>query len=317
MSRARDSAQQRKTWIALWAVYLIWGSTYYAIAKVVETMPPLLAMGIRFSLAALILGTYILVTKGNSEFKIPRAEYAAAMLLGFVTLGFGIGNVAVASSHVPTGVVSLIIAALPLWIAVFRSIAREQISRISWIGTIVGFIGVVILLQPESIVPAKGSDRTSLTFYMLMVLIGNIGWALGTYIAPRLPIPKNSLLFTAIEMAAGGVSLTIAGLVRGERFNDFGSASAESWFWFWYLVLIGSIAAYNAYLWLVMNAPVSLTATYAYVNPIIAILLGVLFLDEVITFNYALGGAIIVLGVLAVVTAESKERRILKAKDLS
>ena len=313
----RRTATQRKTWLALWAVYLIWGSTYYAIAKVVATMPPLLAMGIRFSLAALILGTYILATKGKSEFKIPRAEYSAALALGSITLGFGIGNVAIAAAHVPTGVVSLIIAALPLWIAVFRSIAREQISRISWVGTVIGFVGVVILLQPESIVPAQGSDRTSLTFYMLLVLIGNIGWALGTYISPRLRIPKNSLLFTAIEMAAGGVSLTIAGLIRGEQFSDFLDASPESWFWFWYLVLIGSIAAYNAYLWLVMNAPVSLTATYAYVNPIIAILLGVLFLDEVITFNYALGGLIIVLGVLAVVTAETRERRAQKGSEPS
>jgi len=317
MSSVRGSATQRKTWLALWAVYLIWGSTYYAIAKVVATMPPLLAMGIRFSLAALILGTYILATKGRGEFKIPRAEYSAALALGFITLGFGIGTVAIASAHVPTGVVSLIIAALPLWIAVFRSIGREQISQISWVGTIIGFVGVVILLQPEGIVPAKGSDRTSLTFYMLLVLIGNIGWALGTYISPRLPIPKNSLLFTAIEMAAGGVSLTIAGLVRGEQFSDLLDASPESWFWFWYLVLIGSIAAYNAYLWLVMNAPVSLTATYAYVNPIIAILLGILFLDEVITFNYALGGAVIVLGVLAVVTAETRERRAQKGSEPS
>lgn len=316
MSGGPSSATQRKTWVALWAVYLIWGSTYYAIAKVVATMPPLLAMGVRFSLAAVLLSLYIWITKGRGEFQIPRVEYTAAMALGFVTLGFGIGNVAIASAHVPTGVVSLIIAALPLWIAVFRSIAREKIARISWVGTIIGFIGVIILLQPESIVPAKGSDRTSLTFYMLLVLVGNIGWALGTYISPRLPIPKNSLLFTAIEMAAGGLSLTIAGLVRGERFSDFSTATPESWFWFWYLVLIGSIAAYNAYLWLVMNAPVSLTATYAYVNPIIAILLGVLFLDEVITFNYALGGAIIVLGVLAVVTAETRERRARKLPDL-
>lgn len=272
-------------------------------------MPPLLAMGIRFSIAGLLLLALIWATQGSSEFQVPRPEILSASILGFITLGFGIGNVAVSSEHVPTGVVSLIIAALPLWIALFRSIARERIALRTWIGTLIGFSGVVILIKPGSIQSVSGVDSGTLFFYMTMVLLGNIGWALGTYLAPRFPIPKNSLLFTAIEMLAGGIALTVAGFVKGERFVDFLDASTTSWIWFWYLVLIGSIAAYSAYLWLVMNAPVSLTATYAYVNPVIAILLGVFFLDEAITFNYAVGGSIIILGVLIVVSSESNEKR--------
>ena len=302
-----------KTWVSLWTVYLIWGSTYFAIAKVIESMPPLLAMGIRFTLAGLILFTFIYFKQGSGEFRIPKPEVASASVLGFVTLGFGIGNVAVAEAHVPTGVVSLIIAALPLWIALFRTVARERIATLSWIGTLVGFAGVVILLKPGSIESVSGVESQTLFFYMFMVLLGNIGWALGTYLSPRFPIPKNSLLFTGIEMLAGGIALTAAGLIRGESLGDFLNASSTSWFWFWYLVLVGSIAAYSAYLWLVMNAPVSLTATYAYVNPVIAVLLGVIFLNEVITLNYALGGLIIILGVLTVVTSESKEKRQSKA----
>lgn len=299
---------QTKTWVALWAVYLIWGSTYFAIAKVIATMPPLLSMGIRFSIAGVILALAILLTKGKNEFRIPRSEYLSASILGFVTLGFGIGNVAIAEEHVPSGVVSLIIAALPLWIALFRTIAREKIAKLSWLGTLIGFAGVLILLKPGSIEPVSGTDDATLRFFMIMVLLGNISWALGTYLAPRFPIPKNSLLFTAVEMAAGGISLTVAAMIRGESFGEFLDASASSWLWFFYLVFIGSMAAYTAYLWLVMNAPVSLTATYAYVNPVIAVFLGVLFLNEVITLNYALGGLIIVVGVLTVVTAESRKR---------
>lgn len=113
-------------------------------------------------------------------------------------------------------------------------------------------------------------------------------------------------------MLAGGIALTIAAFIRGEKLSDFLDASSTSWFWFFYLVFIGSITAYSAYLWLVMNAPVSLTATYAYVNPVIAVLLGVLFLNEKITVNYALGGAIILLGVLTVVTSESNAKRLAK-----
>jgi drug/metabolite transporter (DMT)-like permease len=204
----------------------------------------------------------------------------------------------------------LIIAALPLWIALFRTISRERIAKLTWAGTLVGFIGVVILLKPGSIESVSGVSSGKLFFYMFMVLLGNIGWALGTYLAPRFPIPKNSLLFTGIEMLAGGIALMIVASIRGESLKDFLNGSNSSWFWFWYLVLVGSIAAYSAYLWLVMNAPVSLTATYAYVNPVIAVLLGVLFLNEVITLNYALGGAIIILGVLTVVSSESKAKRL-------
>ena len=272
-------------------------------------MPPLLAMGIRFTIAGLLLLLFIRARQGSSEFRIPRPEVFSASILGFVTLGFGIGNVAVSSEHVPTGVVSLIIAALPLWIALFRSVARERIARRTWLGTLIGFCGVVLLIKPGSIESVSGVDSGTVFFYMAMVLLGNIGWALGTYLAPRFPIPKNSLLFTAIEMLAGGIALTIAGVVKGERLSDFLDASTTSWIWFWYLVLIGSIAAYSAYLWLVMNAPVSLTATYAYVNPVIAVLLGVLFLNEAITLNYALGGIIIIFGVLIVVSSESKAKR--------
>jgi drug/metabolite transporter (DMT)-like permease len=145
-----------------------------------------------------------------------------------------------------------------------------------------------------------------------MVLLGNIGWALGTYLAPKFPLPKNALVFTAIEMLAGGVSLTIAGFIKGESLADFWDASTWSWLWFGYLVFFGSILAYSAYLWLVSNAPVGLTATYAYVNPIIAVSLGAVFLDEVITMNYAFGGAIIVLGVLIVVSGENRKQRKLK-----
>ncbi|NCX36028.1 MAG: EamA family transporter [Actinobacteria bacterium] len=277
-----------RTWVSLWTVYLIWGSTYFAIAKVIATMPPLLSMGIRFTLAGLILIVFVFLTKGRTEFIIPRAEYLSASVLGFVTLG------------------------LPLWIALFRTLSREKIAKLTWLGTLVGFAGVVLLLKPGSIESVSGVDSGTLFFYMFMVLIGNVGWALGTYLAPRFPIPKNSLLFTGVEMLAGGVALTIAAFIKGEQLADFLDASRNSWLWFFYLVFIGSIAGYTAYLWLVMNAPVSLTATYAYVNPVIAVLLGVLFLNEKITVNYALGGAIILLGVLTVVSSESNSKRLAK-----
>lgn len=266
-------------------------------------------MGARFLVATGILILFLALKNGLSVFQIPKREYLTASLLGIGTLASGIGTVAIAERHIPTGVASLIVAALPIWVALFRTIAKESIPGATWLGTIVGFIGVNILLQPGGIKPISGANSTEVVFYMLLVLLGNFLWAFFTFISPKLQLPKNLLLFTSIEMFAAGIFLLLIGLIRGESFSGFSDSSMDSWVWFWYLVFVGSIIAYTAYLWLVVNAPVSLIATYAYVNPVIAVLLGVLFLNEVITLNYALGGAVIILGVLVVVTAESRRRK--------
>ena len=302
--RSQGISKSQLTWLSLWTVYLIWGSTYFAIAYVIESMPPLLAMGIRFLIAGLLLALIISLRQGTSELKIPRAELKSSLLMGFLLLGFGIGTVSIAQAYVPSGIVALIIAALPLWIAIFRTISGERLVKLSWLGLVIGFAGVALLLKPGSITPVSDIENSKLFLFMLLVLLGNIGWALGTFLAPRFPLPKNTLVFTAYEMLAGGASLTLAGFIKGESISDFLDATSWSWLWFFYLVFFGSIAAYTAYLWLVANAPVSLTATYAYVNPIIAVALGAIFLDELITSTYAIGGLIILVGVILVVSVE-------------
>ncbi len=302
--KSQGISKSQLTWLSLWTVYLSWGSTYFAIAYVIESMPPLLAMGIRFLIAGILLALIISLRQGPSELKIPRAELRSSLLMGFLLLGFGIGTVSIAQAYVPSGIVALIIAALPLWIAIFRTISGERLVKISWLGLVIGFAGVALLLKPGSITPVSEIENSKLFLFMLLVLLGNIGWALGTFLAPRFPLPKNTLVFTAYEMLAGGISLTLAGFVKGESISDFLDATSWSWLWFIYLIIFGSIAAYTAYLWLVANAPVSLTATYAYVNPIIAVALGAIFLDELITSAYAIGGLIILVGVILVVSVE-------------
>ena len=306
--KSQGISKSQLTWLSLWTVYLIWGSTYFAIAYVIESMPPLLAMGIRFLIAGLLLALIISLRQGPSELKIPRAELRSSLLMGFLLLGFGIGTVSIAQAYVPSGIVALIIAALPLWIAIFRTISGERLVKISWLGLVIGFAGVALLLKPGSITPVSEIENSKLFLFMLLVLLGNIGWALGTFLAPRFPLPKNTLVFTAYEMLAGGASLTLAGFVKGESISDFLDATTWSWLWFIYLIIFGSIAAYTAYLWLVANAPVSLTATYAYVNPIIAVALGAIFLDELITSAYAIGGLIILVGVVLVVSVERTKK---------
>ncbi|MFZ9043888.1 MAG: EamA family transporter [Candidatus Nanopelagicaceae bacterium] len=302
--KSQGISKSQLTWLSLWTVYLIWGSTYFAIAYVIESMPPLLAMGIRFLIAGILLALIISLRQGSSELKIPRAELRSSLLMGFLLLGFGIGTVSIAQAYVPSGIVALIIAALPLWIAIFRTISGERLVKISWLGLVIGFAGVALLLKPGSITPVSDIENSKLFLFMLLVLLGNVGWALGTFLAPRFPLPKNTLVFTAYEMLAGGISLTLAGFVKGESISDFLDATSWSWLWFIYLIIFYIIAAYTAYLWLVANAPVSLTATYAYVNPIIAVALGAIFLDELITSAYAIGGLIILVGVVLVVSVE-------------
>ena len=272
-------------------------------------MPPLLSMGVRFFIAGVLLSLIIIARGGVTEFKIPFPEIRTSAVMGFVLLGFGLGNVAIGEKHVPSGVVALIIAALPLWIAIFRTIDKDPPSGQGWVGVLLGFAGVALLMKPGSITSVSGEGSGTVLVYMVMVLLGNIGWSLGTFLAPRFPLPKNALVFTAIEMIAGGISLTIAGLIRGENFADLMDGTSTSWFWFWYLVLFGSIIAYTAYQYLVANAPVALTATYAYVNPITAVTLGAVFRNEVITKEYALGGLIIVAGVILVVMGEHRSDR--------
>ena len=152
-------SKNRLTWISLWTVYLIWGSTYFAIAYVIETMPPVLGMGARFLAAALILALFITFRSGAKELRIGRPEFITTFVLGCVTIGVGIGGLSVAEAHVPTGIASLIIAALPLWISIFRTIAGERLSRRNWIGVAIGFVGVALLMKPGSVHPVSEIGR--------------------------------------------------------------------------------------------------------------------------------------------------------------
>lgn len=271
-------------------------------------MPSLLGMGIRFLSAGLLLAIFIVIRTGWRTFHIPRKEIATAMLMGAVLLGFGIGNVSLAEHFVPSGIVALIISAMPFWIAIFRALTGDHPAPLSWVGVIVGFIGVGILLKPGQVHAVNPISRGGLFFWMAMVLVGNITWAFGTFISPKVPLPRNSLVLTSFEMLGGGLSLAIAAVIHGEKLSALSHVSSGSWWALLYLVLVGSIVAYSAYLWLVANAPVSLTSTYAYVNPVIAVFLGGVFLHEKISASIVLGGLVVIVGVVLVVSAESQSK---------
>ena len=300
---ARRPAGSGAVWGALVTVYLVWGSTYLGIALVVESMPPLLGMGLRFLVAGTLAAALVVVVRGRSALRIERAELGGAAFVGLMLLGFGIGVLALAERYVPTGVAALIVAVVPLWIALLRAVTGDRPPPLTLVGVAIGLGGVAILVRPTG-----GPDVVdSRTAWWSLVIVGSSAcWAIGSFLMPRIPTPRDALVLTTYEMLAGGLILSLAGLLGGERFSSFSDATPRSWLGLVYLVVVGSIVGYTAYLWLLDNAPISLVSTYAYVNPVVAVLLGVLVLGESLTAPMLLGGAVVLLGVGLVVAAERR-----------
>jgi drug/metabolite transporter (DMT)-like permease len=289
-------------WLALGVVYVVWGSTYLAIAIAVETLPPLLYSGVRFSLAGLILATWLAFRR--VDLRISRRELGGAAAVGILMLASGNGLVSVAERTVPSGVAALIVASIPLWIVLYRMIAGDHVRRDLLAGVLLGLLGVAILVIPG------GLNGTIDPFGALLLFGATLSWALGTFLSPRLSTPRNALVSTCYQMLAGGVVLIIASLPLGEFAHvDAASFSARSLFAFAYLVVFGSLIAYTAYTWLLQNAPVSLVSTYAFVNPVVAVVLGALILGEAITANILIGAAVIVVAVAFIIFRQNAARR--------
>ena len=287
-----------KVWIALWVVYIIWGSTYLGIELAGETMPPLFAAGVRFIIAGLLMVGFVAWRRGRAPLRPTRRELAAAAVVGLLLPG-GNALLFIAETQVPIGLASLIIASVPLWVMVMRLVARERLDLIGTVSLVIGFAGIAILVRP-------GGGSGSL-LYLLLTIVAAFMWALGSFLSPRLPVPRDAFAATAAEMLAGGIVLTIVALaVYSPNELDPSHYSARSIFGLWYLIVFGSLLGYSAYAWLLANAPLGQVATYAYVNPVVAIALGAIVLDESITLRIIAGAALVLVSVAIVVRRESR-----------
>jgi drug/metabolite transporter (DMT)-like permease len=287
---------------ALGIVYVVWGSTYLAIRYALEGFPALLSAGLRFAAAALLLLGYLAVRR-PAALRATRGQLVTAAVSGILLLAGGNGLVTVAEQRVDSGLAALLIGCVPLWIVVLRALRRDRPAAATAAGVLVGLAGVALIFVPG------GSGDTDLGYAALCVLAA-LSWAVGSLLVTLRPVPADPLALTAVEMAAGGVVLLVAAAARGEygRFEP-GAAPGSAWFALAYLVVFGSLVAFTAYLWLLGNAPVSLAATYAYVNPAVAVLLGALIAGERLTGVELVGGLIALTAVALVVTAESRQRR--------
>ena len=289
-----------RAWLALGTVYIVWGSTYLGIALAGETIPPIFAAGVRFLLAGALMGAFVAARRGHDPFRVGRGELGAAALVGVLLLGAN-ALLFVAERRVPIGLASLLIASVPLWIVVMRTVTGDRPGRVALTGVASGFVGIAVLVRP-------GGDAS---FGGILLVLGSaLIWATGSFLSSKLPLPEDPFVATTLQMVAGGVLLLPIGLA----FPGAESLDPSTWSWrslvgLVYLVLIGSLVGYTAYVWLLGNLPISTVATYAYVNPVVAILLGVIFLDETVTWQILVGAAVVLVSVALVIRSEAERVR--------
>ncbi len=288
-----------RAWVALWTVYILWGSTYLGIELAAESIPPLFAAGLRFTTVGTLLCGWLLIRHGAAPFHLGWARAGSAVLCGVLLIGSN-SLLFVAERNVPIGLASLIFASVPLWLVVLRSAGGDRPPRASLAGTALGFLGVALLLRPGGDASATG---------VLLVVVAAFSWAIGTFLSSRLPMPGDAITTSGIQGLAGGLLLLpIGAALAGDESLDPADWSTRSPLGLAYLVVFGSIFGYTAYVWLLANVPLGTVATYAYVNPLVAITLGVLFLHEVVTWQIAAGAALILTCVAVVIRRETPRR---------
>ena len=271
--------------LAFAATYVIWGSTYLAIRYAVETIPPLVAAGVRHSIA----GAVLLGWAWARGYRPKREHWLAGLSVGaFYFLG-GHGTLHWAEQHVGSGLAALLIATEPMFIVVLAwMLGQQRISRLSALGLGLGVIGVGLLMGAE--LTMKGSSLLGL----LAVLVSSLSWSAGVVISPKVRLPVDALARTAVPSVCGAAMLLIAAGLTGEfQAVHWASISIRSVLGLVYLIVFGSIIAFTAYTWLLQQCPPALVATHTYANPVIAVLLGWLLASEVVGWRVVLASAAI------------------------
>jgi drug/metabolite transporter (DMT)-like permease len=284
------------------AVYVIWGSTYLAILYAIETLPPFLMAGARFLVAGTLLYGWARL-RG-----VPRPRHmhwrSAAIVGAFLLLG-GNGGVVWAEQRVPSGLAALLVATVPLWMVVFESLRPTGVrpGRGVWVGLALGLAGVAFLVGRGELAGGRGADPLG----AVVLIVASMSWACGSIYARAARLPESPLLATGMEMLSGGALLTIAGLVTGEWGRlALDQASPRSLWALVYLIVMGSLVGFTAYIYLLQKTTPALASTYAFVNPVVAVLLGWALAGEAVTPRTVLAAAVIVTAVVVIVTSRSR-----------
>lgn len=300
LTRARTAARSPTllAWSALVVVWIVWGSTYLAIRVGVRTMPPFTMAAIRYVLAGLIL-LPIGWLSGTAEQRVTdrpgRRQWAAMLLLGAMLPAFGNGVVSWAELRLPSGVAALLVGTVPLWMVVADAVLRRRIPGVSkWLALLCGVAGVAVL--------SGGGGSGFPIGAAIAVLLAAMSWGTGSVLQGRLPVPARPLLMAAMEMLCGGLVCAVIALARDELTFDVGAVSGQSWGALAYLIGAGTLLAMTCYVFVLGRLPATTVSSYAFVNPVVAVLLGTAILGERLTGRQALGAVIIVLAVAGLLT---------------
>ncbi|MEO5588922.1 MAG: EamA family transporter [Gemmatimonadaceae bacterium] len=305
------AAPRSKVLTAFAAIYLIWGSTYLAIRIAIETIPPFLMGGVRFTLAGVALLAWVLLRGGAKPTVI---HWRNTAIVGALLIGGGNGAVVWSEQFVPSGIAALLVAILPFWMVLIDWL-RPGGTRPSTgviIGLVVGIIGLAVLIGPSALHPTAASGAAAhsgdgvVLKGALVLMAGSLCWAIGSIYSRHAVMPPSALLATGMEMLLGGMLLLIlSGATHEPTQFDLAAVSARSIAGFTYLVLIGALVGYTAYIWLLKVQPPSRVSTYAYVNPVVAVFLGWALANEPLSLRTVIAAAIIIGAVALITTARS------------
>jgi len=287
------------------AIYVFWGSTYLAIKYAIETMPPFIMAGARFLFAG---GLLFLVSLWSKDFEWPTwKHWRTSLVVGTLLLLGGNGGVVFAEKYISSGLAALLVASEPFWIVLLSWLwlKRGRPGKPVIFGLVLGFVGVALLVVGQNVDGSAGGGfyQTAAT---IAIILAAFSWAVGSIYGLRAPVPKSSIMTSGMQMLSGGAVLMLASVPKGE-WSTFAISdiSANSWFGLGYLIVFGSLIGFTAYSWLLKNAQPSMVSTYAYVNPVIAVILGWLIAGETLTGQILLGAGLVVASVVLITMQNS------------
>ena len=296
-----NSASRAQIIAAFASIYIVWGSTYLAIRYAIETIPPFIMGGIRFLVSGAMLYAW---ARYRGAPRPTRLHWRNAVIAGGLLLLGGNGAVVWAEQFVPSGLTALLVSILPFWLVIIEWVRppRQRPSAVILVGLVLGFIGIIVLVGPGNI----GGHGDIRPLGALVLILGSLSWAIGSFWSRDANLPSSGLLTTGMEMLGGGALLLLVGVLSGELSRlDVGQVSRESAIGLAYLITFGSLLGFTSYIWLLDKVSPARLGTYAYVNPIIAVLLGWAFAGERLSIRTAVAAAIVICAVALITTARS------------
>ncbi len=292
--------------VPLVTIWLVWGSTFLGTSIMVQTFPPLLGAGSRYLIAGVLLILGLVVAR-RSTLRITRRQLRSAITMGLGIIGIWGACTALSQRVLPSGIAAIIAASIPLWVIVFRAFTKDHPTRLTLVGVIAGLVGLVLVVLPGGIAPVHETSIGAVALWSLAMLVASISWAYFSWRSQGYDVAAHSLTTTSIELVAAGVAIMIAGALTDESIDP--SRLSTSSIIAWVGLIAASIVGYGAFTYLLSTAPISLVSTYAYVNPIVAVILGSIVLQEAITRSIIIGVVVVVGAVALCVTGEQRTRR--------